>query len=147
MFALRITGDTDFAHDAVQEAMAALWQKLESGDVVDNPKAYLYKVCRTKALDMIPEAFQDIDSIVEITDEEIDTSERDAKLWKAIGELPNKMRNVFLMSKRDGLKYREIAEELGISVKTVENQIAGALARLRKELADRAGTVFFLPFL
>ena len=53
--------------------------------------------------------FEDIDSVPEISDEVIDTSVRDAKIWKAIDSLPEKCREVFLMSKRDGFSNQEIA--------------------------------------
>ncbi|MBO5876505.1 MAG: sigma-70 family RNA polymerase sigma factor, partial [Bacteroidales bacterium] len=55
----------------------------------------------------------------------------EAKLWTAIDSLPEKCRQVFLMSKRDGLKYEEIAQELGLSVNTVRNQISKALNVLK----------------
>jgi RNA polymerase sigma-70 factor (ECF subfamily) len=67
-----------------------------------------------------------------ITDDEAKSrSEKEARLWTAIDNLPEKCRKIFLMSKRDGMKYREIAEELCISEKTVEHQISKALKRLQ----------------
>ena len=64
-------------------------------------------------------------------EEEIALSERDARLWAAIDNLPKERRRIFLLSKRDGLKYQEIADMLQISVKTVENQMGKALKTLR----------------
>lgn len=55
-------------------------------------------------------------------------------LRKAVGKLPGRCREIFLKKHVEGLKYREIAEELGISVNTVENQMAIATRRLREEL-------------
>lgn len=147
MYALRITGDPDIARDAVQESMVALWQKMSGDDTIVNPESYLYRCCRNKALSLLSPERVGIEGLEDVTDEEIDTSERDARIWEAIGKLPEKMRSVFLMSKRDGMKYKEIAEELGISEKTVENQVSGALKRLREALGPRSGNVFFLPFL
>ena len=89
---------------------------------------------------------EDIDSIPEICEEIIDTSFRDAQIWKAIDELPEKCREIFLMSKRDGFSNAEIAEELGISIKTVKNQMTKAFARLRESLTT-GHKPFFLPFL
>ena len=89
-----------------------------------------------------------IDNISDnVSEEDIDTSERDAKLWKAIDNLPEKCREIFLLSKRDGLSHKEIASKMNISVKTVENQMTKAFFRLRESLDNRAGKVFFLPFL
>lgn len=84
--------------------------------------------------------------IPDIGEEVIDTSFRDARIWKAIDELPEKCREIFLMSKRDGYSNEEIAEELGISIKTVKNQMTKALNRLREALSD-GHKPFFLPFL
>ncbi len=154
MYALRITGDSDLARDVVQESMTSLWEKLSEGMEIANPKGYLYRVCHNKALNAMRRGFPERESLapddeaVEIPEEEIDTSERDARLWEAIGRLPEKTRRVFLLNKRDGLTAREISEELGVSVKTVENQIATALSRLRSSLRGRNDrAVFFLPFL
>ncbi|MDE5786170.1 MAG: sigma-70 family RNA polymerase sigma factor, partial [Duncaniella sp.] len=90
---------------------------------------------------MLDESF-----IPEAGDEQIDTSLRDARIWKAIDELPERCREIFLMSKRDGMTNDEIAEELDLSVKTVKNQMTKAFARLRAVLAP-GYKPFFLPFL
>ncbi|MDE6786874.1 MAG: sigma-70 family RNA polymerase sigma factor, partial [Muribaculaceae bacterium] len=88
----------------------------------------------------------DESNLPEVSEDEIDTSFRDARIWKAIDGLPEKCREVFLMSKRDGLTNEEIAEELGISIKTVKNQMTKAFSRLRDALSD-GHKPFFLPFL
>ena len=67
-----------------------------------------------------------------ISDEQaMDSSTREAELWTTIEQLPERCREIFLMSKRDGMTYREIAEELQLSEKTVELQISKALKILR----------------
>ena len=79
----------------------------------------------------------------DLTEEErIIRSERDARLWTAIDHLPTERKKIFLLSKRDGLTYQEIATELGISIKTVEHQISKALKTLR-ETAIKIYTFFF----
>lgn len=78
----------------------------------------------------------DLDGMIS-DDEARDRSFTEARLWKLIDELPDRCREIFLMSKRDGMKYSEIAAELGISVKTVEHQISKALRRLRDASSDR----------
>ena len=60
----------------------------------------------------------------------------EARLWDAVGRLPRARRELLLMSKRDGLSYEQIAEEKGLSVNTVRNQISRALQALRDE-SDR----------
>ena len=81
---------------------------------------------------------------MEDTSEEEDVlrSERDARLWDAIDQLHPERKKIFLLSKRDGLKYQEIAEELNLSVKTVESQMSKALKALR-ETVIRVYMFFF----
>jgi RNA polymerase sigma-70 factor (ECF subfamily) len=68
-------------------------------------------------------------------------NELEQQLAIAIGKLPEQCRIIFKMSRFDELKYQEIADQLGLSVKTIENQIGKALKILRIELAD------YLPIL
>ena len=63
-------------------------------------------------------------------------TERIARVQAAIEALPEERRKVFKLSRYEGLKYHEIAERLGISVKTVENQMGSALKTMRAELKD-----------
>jgi RNA polymerase sigma-70 factor (ECF subfamily) len=75
-------------------------------------------------------------------DDAQERSQTVAKLWTAIDSLPEKCREVFILSKRDGLKYEEIAEELNLSVNTVRNQISKAL-KVLKEGVYKLYTFFF----
>ena len=148
MFALRLCGDTDDADDIVQEAFMKIWEILESGATIHDIKAYLYRAVRNGAIRRMSGDSHTLglEAMADVPDEEIDTSERDAKLWEAIGRLPERCREIFLMSKRDGLTNEEIAEELDISIKTVKNQMTKAFSRLREALSD-GHKPFFLPFL
>ena len=66
----------------------------------------------------------------------MDRSAREARLWSAIEALSKRRREVLLMVKRDGMSYAETAAELGISVKTVEHELAEAMKRLRGQRDD-----------
>lgn len=149
MFALRLCGDTDDADDIVQEAFMKIWEILESGATIHDIKAYLYRAVRNGAISRMSGESHTLglEAMADVPDDEIDTSERDARLWEAIGRLPERCREIFLMSKRDGMPNAEIAEELGISVKTVENQMTKAFRQLRATLIPGTAKVFFLPFL
>jgi RNA polymerase sigma-70 factor (ECF subfamily) len=73
--------------------------------------------------------------------------ELEKKIHNALNELPEQCRTIFQMSRFDELKYREIADKLGISVKTVENQMGKALKLLREKLADfLIFILFFIHF-
>ena len=138
MFALHYLQDADFVEDVVQECFTVLWEKLEQGADVANRRAYLYMSVRNRCLDHLrrkgipTESLKPYDTYGIIDDDDAEErSVMEAKLWTAIDSLPEKCRQVFLMSKRDGLKYEEIAEELGLSVNTVRNQISKALNVLK----------------
>lgn len=148
MFALRIVGDAETAEDMVADSFSKVWQKIIAGIEIENFKAYMYMTVRNECLLFLrnKKETEDIENIPAITEDSIDTSERDAKIWKAIDELPEKCRQVFLLSKRDGLSNEEIAEEMGISIKTVKNQMTKAFSRLRQSLSS-GHKPFFLPFL
>lgn len=148
MYALRIVGDSDDAEDIVEETFMKAWQAISSGTVIENFSSYIYRSVRNECVSYLRRRtdFENIDTIPEISDEVIDTSVRDARIWKAIDSLPEKCREVFLMSKRDGFSNQEIADELGISIKTVKNQMTKALSRLREALSS-GHKPFFLPFL
>lgn len=152
MYCLRILGDTDESDDAVQEAFVAAWRLVADADKPDNFRAYMYRAVRNQAIMKLRarerhDALADIEEPAEPDDSDMDTSERDAAVWKAVDALPDRCREIFLLSKRDGLTYAEIADELSLSVKTVEHQVSKALSRLRDTLSQHGGHIFFLPFL
>lgn len=143
LYALHYLQDTDGTEDVVQECLVMLWEKLNAGVVVADPKAYLYKMVRNRCIDRLrqdrPEALgvQPSDLEETLSDEECrERSEMEARLWTAIDKLPEKCREALLLSKRDGLKYQEIARRMGISVNTVENHISKALKLLRAKASD-----------
>lgn len=148
MYALRIVGDADVAEDLVQDAFERAWLYLENGGLIDNFLAFMYRTARNICLSYLRDRRETLDesNIPEVGEEDIDTSVRDARIWRAIDALPERCREVFLMSKRDGLTNQEIADELGISLKTVKNQMTKAFSRLRDALAG-GHRPFFLPFL
>lgn len=149
MYALRVTGDVDEARDSVQNAMEKAWREFGyGGGEVENLRAWLYRVVHNEAVGMLRRRrpVESLDSAGDVTDEEMDTSERDARLWRAIDSLPERRREVFLMSKRDGMSNQQIATELGITLQAVKNNMSRAYARLREALDD-GRKVFFLPFL
>lgn len=154
MYALRVLGNDAEARDVVQESFMAVWEKIEEGEKISDIKSYLYRTVYNNALSLLRKRIESAGEASEIladepTEEMVDTSERDAIIWSAIDSLPERCREVFLLSKRDGLSNAEIAEQLGVSVKTVENQMTKAFSRLRPALRNRLNNlpVFFLPFL
>ena len=112
-----LCGNIDEAEDVVEDCFVKLWEHQS-----DHPKSYLYASVRNACIDHLRKSKnivvdmepKDLEGF--ITDDEAqERSEREAKLWSAIDKLPERCRLIFLMSKRDGLKYKDIAESLGIS--------------------------------
>ncbi|MCK5701208.1 MAG: sigma-70 family RNA polymerase sigma factor, partial [Cyclobacteriaceae bacterium] len=73
----------------------------------------------------------------------LESSEAEGRINRALESLPEKCREIFLMNRFDGLKYREIAEKLDISIKTVETQMSRALKTLREKLSDMITVLIF----
>ncbi len=148
LFALQYIPRTEDAEDIVQQAFADVWEKLCEGVSILNMKAYMYQAVKNRSLLLLTREKEELldgnipDEADDAADEQIRIAERDARLWTAIDQLPPERRKIFLLSKRDGLKYQEIADELHISVKTVENQISKALKSLR-DTAIKIYTFFF----
>lgn len=159
MAALKMVDDLDEARDIVQEAFIKAWQQIDGGHDVRDMKPFMYRLVRNTAIDHLRRATArgqnvelSIDELTNLTDdshlhETIDTAERDARVWQAIDRLPSQCREVFLLSKRDGLSIDDIATELDISPKTVKNHLTKALSRLRDSLSPTRSRPFFLPFL
>lgn len=130
LYALHFVGETEAAEDIVQDAFVALWQR---GPEVREPKSYLFTSVRNGCLSWLRQRNNVADTLLEtIPEEELESlADEEARLWSAIDALPRKRRQIFLLAKRDGFKYEEIATRLGISVHTVRNQMSKALAALR----------------
>ena len=148
MYALRMVGETTVAEDIVEDSFLKAWEHGMSGMSFVSFKAWMYRCVRNAAVDWIRKKkdIVGIDELGDVEDCDIDTSERDARIWQAVADLPDRCREIFLMSKRDGISNREIAEILNLSESTVKNQISKALDRLRDALKD-GYKPFFLPFL
>lgn len=142
-FANSILYDSVKAEDAVQDVFVKMWQKKESIDGLENIKSYLFRATKNKCIEYLRKLKLDqklseenarrieVSSSIN-TDDEADKYLLKEKLFKSIRQLPPKCRNVFTLSKINGLTYNEIAEELDISSKTVENQMGRALRLLRE---------------
>lgn len=143
LYALHYLKDLETAEDVVQDCFVRLVERQQAGNMPADIKAYLYAAVRNACIDQLrrvrpiaPDVQpEDLDG--PITDEEAqERSLHEAELWTAIDTLPQRCREVFLLSKRDRLKYREIAERLDISEKTVEHQVSKALKILRRQVKD-----------
>ena len=137
-------GDMDEAEDLVQQAFVKLWEYRSRLKVEWSLKAYLYKSVHNACLNRIRS--QKVKSkYLEFNAQQPDTMQTPPEdtapelrehFQRALDALPPQCRHIFELSRFEALKYREIAEQLGISIKTVETQMGKALRVLRVELAD-----------
>jgi RNA polymerase sigma-70 factor (ECF subfamily) len=132
------------AEEVVQEVMLELWKRRESLDPNTSAQAYLFQSTRNRSLNYLRHERVEREAEPQIArSEAVDApadslmveEEMQVALRRAIEGLPERCREVFVLSRTHGLKYSEIAQTLGISVKTVEAQMGKALRVMREELA------------
>lgn len=147
-FALGYVEHPRVAEDLVQDVFFDLWQGRRSLDVKRSLKAYLYGMTRNRALKHLrrqrvrarwtaPGAFRETvaAAVTEQADQVLRRKELEREAEQAIATLPERRRQIFLLSRHHDLTYAEIAEALDISIKTVETQMSRALKFLRERLA------------
>ncbi len=152
-YAYGFVADYSLSEDIIQEVFSKLWTDKQKITIDTSVKAYLYSAVRNVALNYLKHQKvirqyeglnKNEDNYVEQSvDEQLIGEELSEKIQSAINKLPTERRKIFLMSRMDGLKYKEIAERLDISIKTVENQMGKALASLRKDLSGEFPLVLF----
>ena len=147
-YADRLLNDVETARDVVQQVYYKIWENRATLNISLSVKAYLFRSVYHGSLNTLAHR----KNIQKYEQEQlsdfyfstiIQSPEAEETLWKsdieeaiqeAITVLPEKCREVFVLSKIEGLKNREIAEKLGISEKTVERHMSIALSKLRDEL-------------
>lgn len=138
--------DESESKNLVQELFIHLWEKRKSVTITSSLRAYLFQSTRNKSLNYIRdhkkkspvtitsklenEIVAELDSF-----EDFDKNHINSEITNAIESLPPKCKEIFLLSRQKSLTYREIAEELNISQKTVENQMGIALKKLKHKLS------------
>lgn len=144
-FAKTILKNSEQAEDVVQEVFLKIWDKRNS--IAPNPsfKAYLYMAVRNHSLNLLKINERkywlddDLENYEILSNNEVqaqlEAKELSHKINEVIESLPEKCKLTFKLSRFENLSYKEIAEAMGLSVKTVENQMGKALALLRKEVS------------
>jgi len=139
-YATTIINDPDGAEDIVQDILYQFWEKrLDINVAPDKYENYLVRAVKFKCIDThrqdkVKRKYEsEVLSATTNSDDPAESADIDYQeiLFTAIAQLPEKTREVFTMSKIDGLKYGEIAKYLDISIKTVENQMGRAFIILR----------------
>jgi RNA polymerase sigma-70 factor (ECF subfamily) len=143
----KILHDRQAAEDVVQEIFAKLWTKKTEIPELQSGKNFLFRVTVNATLDHLEKnkrivRFDHKDHMggsVNETEEKLELKELEAKISRSLEALSPKCRAVFMLSRYEGMKYREIADHLDISVKTVENHMGKALSHMRERLLPALG--------
>ena len=146
-YACTIIKDPAPAEEIVQNIFLKLWERKEDINIRENPAVYLYRAVHNESLNYLRHrkvraAYQSHamrqhkQNEQEKPAEKVVMGELEKRLETALQELPEQCRTIFQLSRFEDLKYREIADKLGLSIKTIENQMGKALKLLRLKLAD-----------
>lgn len=134
--------DVEAAKDIVQDTFLTLWKNWDRYQPSD---ALLYTIARNKTLDYVKAGYQTkvlkgipVEMLARLSQplygEEDEWKEIMEEIWKYVEKLPGQCRKIFILSRHENLKNKEIAAQLNISVKTVEKQITKALGEIRSYL-------------
>lgn len=150
-YAYTIVKEEMAAEEMVQNVFYKIWEKKKGMEISSSALAYLYKSVYHESLNFLKhqkvKAAYQSHTVYQMKNEsdyaskKVMLSELQQQIDKALSELPEQCRTIFQMSRFEELKYQEIADRLGLSIKTVENQMGKALKILRVKLVD------YLPFL
>lgn len=144
-YCMRVIPDQDEAEEIVQDVFVNLWSKRTELGIDTSLNAYLYRMVMNKAINFNnhmkirmkhQEQVRAHSSEAAPTSDGLMEAELQSLFETALAGMPEKRREVFLMSRKQGLKYPEIASKLNVSEKTVEAHISKALEDLRLQLRE-----------
>ena len=149
-FASEFVNDVQEAENLVQDAFLGLWKSKDELERINNMNAYMFRLVRNRCLDYLKHkakeqeyakgVMQTVDYRLSALDSFNETGifmgDLEKDVAEAIDALPPRCREIFVMSRYQGKKYREIAEAMGISENTVEIQMGIAIKRLKASLAQ-----------
>ncbi|WP_246858756.1 RNA polymerase sigma-70 factor [Chitinophaga sp. XS-30] len=142
-FACAFTRSPEMAEEIVSDVFINIWERRRHLEEISNLKVYLYVCTRNTALKYllkqqkkvaiaIDELNVELESQYNNPEQSMITAELQARLQEAIQSLPPRCKLVFKLIREDGLRYKEVAAILNISVKTIDNQLAIALQKIGK---------------
>jgi RNA polymerase sigma-70 factor, ECF subfamily len=162
-YANRFTKNKSISEEIVQQSFFKLWEKKANIQIDDTVIGYLFRMVRNNCLNHIKHqqivnrfnekylhSLKDTEELISISQENglsiFMAQELETKIYDAIEKLPVNCREIFKMSRFDGLKHLEIAEILGITINTVQKQISIALSKLKTELSVYLSTLILFIF-
>jgi len=140
LFAKGILSSSPLAEEVVSDVFVKVWESRNKLNDIHNLKGYLYNAVRNQAISYLRARQKDVISLDDINhyyfepvdnpDDSIIKEEQLKKIYRAIDYLPAQTKMVFSLAKVQGLKYKEIAEVLDVSVKTVDYHVASAVKKI-----------------
>ena len=141
------------AEELTQDIFLKIWKNRASINLSQSIDGYIFKIAKNTLIDFYRKkkatnlsiekiqinSYQDIDPASQLHQKELAHL-----LTQAIENLPQKRKNIFLLSREEGLTYNQIANKLGISVKTVETQISLSLKSIKQKLKYHTDVILFL---
>ena len=157
-FAKNYVPANEDAENIVQDVFLILWERKEEIEISFTLTTYLFTLVKNRCLNFLRHKLIEEEYNSQLKEElgfklyALETfdysyqSEEELQevIRRALDTLPERCREVFIKSRIEGLKYKEISDELGISVNTVENQMVTALKKLRVALKDYLPLLLFL---
>ncbi|MFK7757168.1 MAG: RNA polymerase sigma factor [Flavobacteriales bacterium] len=134
-------GDMKMAEDLAQDAFVKLWEN-RNGVKKETVKSYLYTIANNITINHLKRnqlRYKFENQVIHYTEKEtpefkLIQKEYEEKLNSVLAQIPDGSREVFLMNRLEGLKYREIAERLGLSVKAIEKRMSKAIQIIHEKL-------------
>jgi RNA polymerase sigma-70 factor (family 1) len=153
-YAYSFVSNHEEAEEIVQASFIGIWEKRQTIDIDTSLKAYLYRVVRNASLNVIKhgkvkqiyleQSEFTAEKTTDATEQALITDELERKIFSAIQTLPDQCRLIFKLSRFEEMKYQEIANQLNISIKTVENQMGKALKIMREQLREYLPLIYIL---
>ena len=140
LYSMSFIAEEEIGHEIVQEAFLQLWERRDRITDGFNAKAYLYKCVHNQAFNHLRHmkivlAYQSQSELQSVNNKQNeDYIFIESAINRALEKLPSRQRLIFELSRLDGYKHEQIAEQLNISYKTVEAQIRNARLTLQKQL-------------
>jgi RNA polymerase sigma-70 factor (ECF subfamily) len=144
-YAAKIINDDSAAEEIVQDFFVKIWEKRETLNIETSVKNYLFRSVKNLCINYVQhnktkynyakKVFSEIENNFS-DDDSFPETELSQKIEESINSLPEKRKEIFRLSRQEGLKYQEIADKLNISIKTVETQMSLAIKTLRDKLKN-----------
>ncbi|MGV8815565.1 MAG: RNA polymerase sigma factor [Gelidibacter sp.] len=143
-YLVNFTNDIHAAEDLAQLVFVDFWNKRDTIEIRSSVKSYLYKMAYNQFLTRLRQKkkegsvleqlkYEALQTIAVPTEAELE--QKNQRLWRVIEQLPERCQEIVKL-KMEGLKYREIAESLGLSIKTVESQMRVAFIKIREDYKE-----------